>query len=373
MWATASRRIDPVVLACAVLVAANIVALATLAGYETAPIHLLLSAAGVFYAARRPRTISSRDAMGFGAALTLATIGNELLEGAEPLNDVYESWLIVVLLVGLGWLAVRRAQIADAREQLVIERERMLRRQEQLMYDLSHELRTPATIARGHLELLRRSGKRGSSAAEIALDEVSRIDRIVQRLLLLARAERGRLVEFGEVESEEFLEDVLLRWSETADRAWRLGDVPRGVLRADRDALRTAVDVLLENAVKYTDSGDSIELRARAEDESLVIEVADSGSGIPPDAAEAIFERSVRTPTREHRPGVGLGLAIVAAIAGAHGGACSLVPSTRGSTFAIRLPGYRLDAAPASSLPLEVAASATRPPASGTTDDGSKP
>ena len=340
MWVTASLRRNQVTLACAAVVAANLVALFTLSGWESHAIHLILVAAGVFYAVRRPPAISSRDAVGFGAALTLATIGNELLEGFEPINDVYESWLIVVLLVGVGWLAVRRAQGAVALE-------RSLRRQERLMYDLSHELRTPATIARGHLELLGRSGKRGVTTAEIALDELTRIDRIVERLLLLARAERGRLVELGEVEPEEFLEDVLLRWSETADRAWRLGPVRSGVLRADPDALRIAVDVLLENAVKYTEHGDSIELRAHAENESLVIEVADSGPGIPPEAAESIFVRSSRMPTREDRPGLGLGLAIVDAIARAHGGTCTLEPSQRGSTFAVRLPGYRAAHQPA--------------------------
>jgi signal transduction histidine kinase len=344
MWVTASLRRNQVALACAVIVAANVLALFTLAGWESHAIHLILSAAGIFYAVRRPPAISSRDAIGFGAALTLATIGNELLEGAEPVNDVYESWLIVFLLVGLGWLAVRRGQGAAALE-------RLLRRQERLMYDLSHELRTPATIARGHLEVLGRSGKRGFTTAEIALDELGRIDRIVERLLLLARAERGRLVELGEIESEEFLEDVLLRWSETADRAWRLGEVPSGSLRADPDALRIAVDVLLENAVKYTDPGDSIELRARADDDHLVIEVADSGPGIPPDAAESIFVRSSRMPTREDRPGLGLGLAIVDAIARAHGGTCTLEPSERGSTFAVRLPGYRAAGQPAAAPP----------------------
>lgn len=337
MWVIGSLRISHVRAACAVIVATNLIALGTLAGWETVPIHLLLSAAGVYYAVRRPPTISSRDAIGFGTALTLATIGNELLEGTEPVNDVYESWLIFVLVIGLGWLAVRRAQVADALEQLVAERERMLRRQERLMYDLSHELRTPVTIARGHLEQLRGFSPEG----EVALDEMARIDRIVERLLLLARAERGRLVEFGEIESEEFLEEVLLRWSETAERSWRLGTAPRGLLRADPDALRIAVDVLLENAVKYTEAGDSIELRARAEGADVVIEVADSGPGIPPDAAQAIFARSSRLPTREDRPGLGLGLAIVDAIAKAHGGTCSLEPSPRGATFALRLPGYR--------------------------------
>jgi signal transduction histidine kinase len=348
MWAIGSLRISQVRAACAVIVATNLIALPTLAGWETVPIHLLLSAAGVFYAVRRPRTISSRDAIGFGTALTLATIGNELLEGTEPVNDVYESWLIFILVVGLGWLAVRRAQAADALERLAAEREAMLRRQERLMYDLSHELRTPVTIARGHLEQLRGFSPEG----EVALDEISRIDRIVERLLLLARAERGHLVELGEIEAEEFLEEVLLRWSETAERSWRLGAAPRGSLRADPDALRIAVDVLLENAVKYTEVGDSIELRAKAEGAGLVIEVADSGPGIPPEVAHSIFARSSRLPTREDRPGLGLGLAIVDAIAKAHGGTCSLEPSPRGATFALRVPGYRPAEQPAPPGPI---------------------
>ena len=265
MSGTGSPSTRGIRLVCIALVAANLVALLLLAGWETAPIHALLAAAALLYAVRPTHTISSRDAIGFGVALTVATIGNELLEGLEPINDAYEAWLIVALVVGLGWLAVRRAQTVDALEDLAAERERLLRRQERLMHDLSHELRTPATIARGHLELLRRSGGQEADAARIALDELARIDRIVERLVLLARAERGRLVEIGTIDVEPFLEDVLLRWSETAERSWRLGSVPVGVLHADPDALRIAVDALLENAVKYTEVGDSIALSARGE------------------------------------------------------------------------------------------------------------
>jgi signal transduction histidine kinase len=351
MWATGSLRTSHVRLICAVLVAVNVAAVWTSAGWETVPIHLLVSAMAIVYALRPTLAISARDALGFAAALTLVTIGNELLEGIEPVNDVYEAWMVVLLLVGLGFLAVRRAQAAGALGGLVSERERMLRRQERLMYDLSHELRTPATIARGHLEgLLGRAGDNGVTAAEIALDELARIDRIVERLLLLARAERGSLIELGELEPEQFLEDVLLRWSEVAERSWRLGPVPQGSLRADPDALRIALDALLENAVKYTERGDSVELRARTDDGGLVIEVADSGPGIPVDAADSIFTRSSRTTSSEDRAGLGIGLAIVDAIARAHGGSCSLEPTERGSTFALHLPDYRAADADGGSL-----------------------
>ncbi len=339
MSGTGSQQVRRIRLACLGLVALNVAALALVTGWETAPIHVLLIVAVSAYAIHPPRKIPPRDAVGFGLALTLATIGNELLEGVEPINDVYEAWLIVFLLVGLGWLAIRRAQTATALEELAAEREKLLRRQERLMYDLSHELRTPATIARGHLELLRRSGGPEAQAAHIALDELARIDRIVERLVLLARAERGSLVEIGEIDVLPFLEDVVLRWSETAERSWRLGEVPGGGLRADPDALRIAVDALLENAVKYTEVGDSIEVGARADGDSLVIEVADSGPGVPLDAAESIFQRSSRS--REGaRPGLGIGLAIVDAIATAHEGSVTLEPSASGSRFALRLPGF---------------------------------
>ena len=354
MSVTESLPTRRVRLLCLVLVATNVVALVLVSGWETVTIHLLLAVAGTVYAIRPPRTIPSRDALGFGAVLTLATIGNELLEGVEPINDVYEAWLLVVLLVGLGWLAIRRAQAATALANLVAEREQLLRRQERLMYDLSHELRTPATIARGHLELLRRSGGSEAQAANIALDELARIDRIVERLVLLARAERGRLVERGEIEVEPFLEDVLLRWSETAERSWRLGAVPAGTLHADPEALRIAIDALLENAVKYTETGDTIELQARAEDQDLVIEIADSGPGVPLDAAESIFQRSSRA--REGaRPGLGIGLAIVDAITTAHGGSCTLEPSASGSRFALHLPGFE-PAAREAEVPVEAEA-----------------
>ena len=88
---TESRHTRLIRLVCLALVATNVVALILLAGAETAPIHVLLALAASYYAVRPPKKIPTRDALGFGAVLTLATIGNELLEGVEPINDVYEA------------------------------------------------------------------------------------------------------------------------------------------------------------------------------------------------------------------------------------------------------------------------------------------
>jgi signal transduction histidine kinase len=146
---------------------------------------------------------------------------------------------------------------------------------------------------------------------------------------------------------QQFLEEVFMRWSEVAPRAWRLGALPLASLRADPEALRNALDALLENAVKYTEISDSIELRAYAQHGELVIEVSDEGLEIPADALERIFDRFARADAARTRAqgGVGLGLSIVDAIAKAHGGRCAVETSPNGSTFALCLPGSRLSPA----------------------------
>ena len=98
---------------------------------------------------------------------------------------------------------------------------------------------------------------------DVALDELARIEQILERLLLLAKADQPDFVVVEEVDLEPYLEDVFMRWSEVAPRAWKLGALAAGKLAVDPEGLRTALDALLENAVKYTERGDTIELRSR--------------------------------------------------------------------------------------------------------------
>lgn len=201
------------------------------------------------------------------------------------------------------------------------------------------------TIARGHLEVLHRLDGAPALEVAVALDELGRIERIVDRLLVLAKADQPDFVLTTELGVEPFLEDVFMRWSEVAPRAWRLGRLAAGTLQADPDGLRIALDELLENAVKYTDAHDVIELRSRASGGQLVIEVADEGCGVPSEAGALIFDRFSRADVARSRSdgGVGLGLTIVDAIARAHGGRCTLERSHAGATFALRLPGFRAE------------------------------
>jgi len=273
-------------------------------------------------------------AAGVLAALAIAAIGADV-EWAEALGIP----VVLAIFLGLVWHG-RRRQAALAEVQNLAEmRASLLERQERFLHDASHELRTPVTIARGHLELLRREQPEAPEL-EVALDELARMERIVERLLLLAKSEQQGLG-LAEIEVESFLSDLFIRWSEVAPRAWRLDVDLEGRLLADPEALRNALDALLENAVKYTDPGDAVELGAHADGAGgVVIEVSDSGTGVPPEALPRIFDRWARADgarTRE-RGGAGLGLAIVAAVARAHGGRCSVKPLPRGTAFRLHLP-----------------------------------
>jgi signal transduction histidine kinase len=276
----------------------------------------------------------AQAAGGVFAALSIAAIASDR-EWAEAAVIP----LVLMIFAGLVWHDRRRQAVLDEVQGLAEMRASLLEQQECFLHDASHELRTPITIARGHLELLRRE-RPEAPELEVALDELGRMERIVERLLLLAKSEQQGFA-LQEVDLEAFLSDLFIRWSEVAQRAWRLDVDLQGRLLADPEALRNALDALLENAVKYTDPGDAIELAAYPDGlGGVVIKVSDSGVGVPLDAMPRIFDRWARADgarTRD-RGGAGLGLAIVVAVARAHGGRCSVEPLPRGTAFRLHLP-----------------------------------
>ena len=318
---------------------ANWVAMVAWPSWETIPFHFVWISLTIVYGIR---TWSMRTTWAVLSVVILATgasIFSDAFEGIQLWGELFEVPLMSAMFLAMVWHAQRR-QAALAEVQGVAEmRASLLERQERFLHDASHELRTPVTIARGHLELLRRE-QPDAPELEVALDELGRIERIVGRLLLLAKSEQLGLA-LEELDLEAFLSDLFIRWSEVAPRAWRLDVDLAGRMLADPEALRDALDALLENAVKYTDAGDAVELAARADGAGgVVIEVSDSGSGVPPEALPRIFDRWARADgarTRE-RGGAGLGLAIVAAVAHAHGGRCSVKSLPRGTAFRLHLP-----------------------------------
>jgi signal transduction histidine kinase len=332
-------RRNPLETGWAVFAAANWVAMVAWPSWETIPFHFVWISLTIVYGIRIWSTRTMWWVLSAVILATGASIFADAFNGVQLWGELFEVPLMSAMFLAMVWHAQRR-QAALAELQGVAEmRASLLERQERFLHDASHELRTPVTIARGHLELLRREQPEAPEL-EVAIDELGRMERIVERLLLLAKSEQQGFA-FREIDLEAFLSDLFIRWTEVAPRAWRLDVDLAGRLLADPEALRNALDALLENAVKYTDPGDAVGLAAHADGTGgVVIEVSDSGSGVPPEAVPRIFERWARADgarTRE-RGGAGLGLAIVAAVARAHGGRCSVKPLPRGTAFRLHLP-----------------------------------
>jgi two-component system, OmpR family, sensor kinase len=308
---------------------------------ETIPFHFIWVSLTILYGFRVWAPRQTLLVLGGVALSTANLIAYDVSGGAQDWSEVSEVPLMSAMFLAMVWHARRRQQALQEVEAIAERNATLLQRQEAFLHDVSHELRTPVTIARGHLELMR-GDNRDSHDLDVAVDELGRIERIISRLLLLAKAERPDFLRVARIDVESFLEDVFARWSDVTPRGWRLGAIAGGVLTADEEALRTALDALVENAVKYTEPANWIELRAKGEGGELVIEVRDGGIGVPSEALDHIFDRFARADGARTREagGAGLGLAIVSAIAQAHGGRCTAAPLPRGTVFALRLPGF---------------------------------
>jgi signal transduction histidine kinase len=339
---TARAKRLQVELAWAAFAAANYAAMIAWPSWETVPFHFVWISLTLLYGFRvwdmRPTLI----VLGCVMTLTGVSIGVDAFHGIQLWGELFEVPLMAAMFVAMVWHARRRVDAQRIAEGRAEEHRLLLESQERFIHDASHELRTPVTIARGHLELLLGEAQTPPEV-EVALDELTRMEAIVARLLVLAGADEPDFVQVAEVDLESLLEDVFMRWSDLAPRAWRLGPLAPGRLLVDADRLRAALDALLENAVKYSSPGAAIELRTVACGSGDVeIEVEDEGCWVPPEALSRIFERFARADSARTRAagGVGLGLAITDAIAKAHGGGCSVTSTGAGSIFALRLPGF---------------------------------
>jgi signal transduction histidine kinase len=336
---------------------ANLLAMIRWERWETIPFHFIWVSLTLVYGFRVWKPSSTALTLGFVIVSTGILILIDAHRGTQEWGELFEVPLMSMMFLAMVWHARRRQDALGIAEQHSAQLESLLERQERFLHDASHELRTPVTIARGHLEVLERTNGDAPEVG-VALDELGRMERILDSLLLLARADQPDFLMLEEVKLDPFLEDVFVRWSEIAPRAWRLGPLAPGTLRADPEQLRIALDALLENAVKYTEPGDRIELSSRATGTKVAIEVSDDGAGVPDEAHARIFERFARADAARTRAagGVGLGLAIVDTIVKAHGGRSSVARKERGSVFSILLPRFAMASASRSGVQSPVGA-----------------
>ncbi|OOC56228.1 MULTISPECIES: sensor histidine kinase [Nocardiopsis] len=215
--------------------------------------------------------------------------------------------------------------------------------QRRFVDDAGHELRTPITIVRGHLELMGDDPGERREVVRLVTDELDRMGRIVEDLLLLAKAQQPDFLREEEVSLAELTSDIDAKVRRLGDRDWRLESLAEGVVRLDPQRVTQAVAQLAANAVRHTGPGARLRVGSALSGGDVLFWVTDQGPGIPYEEHGRIFERFSRGggASRGDR-GAGLGLAIVRAIAEAHHGRVDLRSAPgAGSTFTLVIPAGR--------------------------------
>jgi signal transduction histidine kinase len=215
--------------------------------------------------------------------------------------------------------------------------------------DASHELRTPLTVIRGQLEVLAAqadpAGAEVRRVERLVQAEIARISRLVDDLLLLAKAEQQQFLRIEPIDTGSYVQELWDGMSLLAARRFELGQIPRGTLHADPDRLAQALRNLIGNAIDHTapERGLVRMLVESAPGGRIGFVVEDDGPGIPALQRERVFDRFYRTDAARDRAsgGTGLGLAIVRAIAEAHGGRVAAGSSPEGGArIEIELPRF---------------------------------
>lgn len=212
--------------------------------------------------------------------------------------------------------------------------------QKEFISDAGHELRTPITIIRGHLEVMGSDPKEQQETVAIVTDELNRMSRLVEDLLLLAKAEQQSFLRLDLVDTDTLTDELFAKAKALADRNWRLESKAKGRIVADRQRLTQAMMNLAQNATQHTNPGDTITIGSALEQGNARFWVRDQGKGIALEDQQRIFERFARAANGYRcSEGAGLGLAIVKAIAQAHGGQVELVSRLgEGATFTLVVP-----------------------------------
>jgi two-component system OmpR family sensor kinase len=294
---------------------------------------LLASFAGVAIARRAMRPIAS-----------LTATAREIAATRDPSRRMPKP----AVEDEVGELALTLEEMLRALDAARAEREGTMQKQREFVADASHELRTPLTSVLANLELLQASlGDPGQAedreVVDSALRSSRRMSRLVGDLLLLARADAGRLDKHRRCDLAEVAGDAAAEAAPLMGQRTLSVDNERPLrVEGSADELHRMVLNLLDNAAHHTPAGARIELSLRAEDGDAVVEVADDGPGIPVAMREQIFDRFVRGEGPADTvggSGTGLGLAIVSAVAASHGGSVEAAQSAQGGAlFRARIP-----------------------------------
>jgi two-component system OmpR family sensor kinase len=288
---------------------------------------LLASLAGVAIAGRAMRPIAS-----------LTSTAREIAATRDPSRRMPEP----AIEDEVGELALTLDEMLRSLDAARAERERTMQRQREFVADASHELRTPLTSVLANLELLQASLDNHNQAedrevVDSALRSSRRMGRLIGDLLLLARADAGRLDKHRACDLAEIAGDAAAEAAPLmGDRVLTVDNDRPLLVDGSPDELHRMILNLLDNASRHTPSGAQIELSLHRDGADAVVEVGDDGPGIPAEMRTQVFDRFVRGEGPSDTAGgtgTGLGLAIVSAVAVSHGGSVEATESRSGGAL----------------------------------------
>ena len=345
-------RVAWVDVAWAVFSVANLAAILIFRDWETVPFHFIWISLTLLYEYRVWSVRPTLWVLAAVMATTFAAISWDVVHGAEPADELNEVPLMAAMFWMMVWHAQRRLAADNERELVSAENARLLTTQRRFLQDASHQLRTPITIALGHAELLAGdlAGRPEARDIEVVVGELTRLRRLGERLLMIAASEDPDFLRPEPMALDRFTLESFRKWLPTAARRWTLGRLDPVLITADRERLGLALDALLENAVRHTAAGEEIQLSVLRDQDGRAARmiVADRGEGIAPAELDRIFDRFRTGSALSGTRGTGLGLALVRAVARAHGGEVRVRSAPgEGSEFELVLP-VRLPAGEAS-------------------------
>jgi signal transduction histidine kinase len=266
---------------------------------------------------------------------------------ADRLRPGEETLQILRMFANHAAAAIEAAANVSALRELVARLRELDVMKDEFVALVSHELRTPLTSIQGYTELLRDDIAEPEQRAflDVIARSTDRLLSVVNELLLVAQLQAGKVdLTFERIDVQALLADAADngRFNATAKAVVLEVDAPPGVtVAADRSRIGQVLDNLVSNAVKFTADGGRVDLRCVVDGDNVVVEVEDTGIGIPLDEQEKMFTKFFRTSNARdaHIPGTGLGLAITRAIVEAHGGTIGFTSEEAvGTIFRIELP-----------------------------------
>ncbi|MFN8193819.1 MAG: HAMP domain-containing sensor histidine kinase [Nocardioidaceae bacterium] len=313
----------PLFVTWVLLAAAQVMGMLLSPGEETVPYHLGWIGLAIAYDLEVWSTRRAAWSLAVFSVLTGGILVVRAADGTVAWQETAEIPLMGGLLLLVMWNIHRRRQAMGVMAKVAARERTRASLRERLSRLTSHEMRTPATIASGYTELLLagEDDPARRSDLEVIRSELSRLvlasDRLV-RVIRIPEQDQRTEVDLGGLVSE-----TVDRWHVVADRAWVVDGEPLP-LTCSPDRIRAALDTLIENALRYTEDGDTIRVVARRQGRDAVIGVADSGSGLSPHMVARLNGSEPPEPDRylaaDTKAQTGLGLSIVQEVAAVRGG-----------------------------------------------------